>query len=90
MKGVNKCGWLIISSTELCGRRCMGEHCSIHNVQLRKGSCTKPCRQCGKGVTNYLTLCKGCGYTNENTKLWQRRHRALLYEFRRLALIEVI
>ena len=89
MKGKYTCEWLVISSTELCGKSCLGKYCKIHLARLRKSSGTKPCHQCGKGVNNYLTLCQGCGYHNESSKRWQRRQRDLFAEFTRLAGIEI-
>ena len=88
MKGKNTCRWLTLSSTELCGRSCLGDHCKIHLARLRKGSGTKPCIKCGKGVLNRFSLCQGCGYVNENVKAWWRKKAALEKEFRRLALID--
>jgi hypothetical protein len=87
--GLNHCAWLVLSSTELCGRQCVGEHCKVHLARLRKGSCTRPCRVCGVGVTNKISLCVRCGYKNEVTKLWHRDQRAAEKEFARLAAIDI-
>jgi len=46
-KGHNICAWLRLSSTEVCGKSCLGDFCKVHLVQLRKGSRTKLCRGCG-------------------------------------------
>ena len=65
---------------------------TVHLVNLawlRKGSCTKPCRVFGKGVTNQLSLCIRCGNRNRRTKLWHREQRALEREFSLLAAIEI-
>ena len=63
MKGKNTCGWLVLNSTELCGRRCIGDYCKIHLALQRKGSYTKPCSVCGKCVTNKILLCMSCWYS---------------------------
>ena len=39
-KGHNACKWLTLSSTELCGKRCLRSVCKIHLARLRKGSHT--------------------------------------------------
>ena len=57
MKGQNTCQWLVIGSTELCGKNCFGDHCKIHLARLRRGSGTQPCTECGKGVKNRFRLC---------------------------------
>lgn len=36
MKGYNKCRWLVIDSTERCGKSCMGSYCKVHLSALRK------------------------------------------------------
>jgi len=84
-KGHNTCIWLRLSSTELCGRSCLGDYCKVHLVQLRKGSHTKPCQGCGVGVVNKLRLCCPCGYRGE----WRRATKATQREFARLAAIEL-
>ena len=50
MKGQSTCQWLVIGSTELCGKSCLGDHCKIHLARLRRSSGTQPCMECGKGV----------------------------------------
>jgi len=84
-KGHNTCVWLRLSSTELCGKSCLGDFCKVHLVLLRKGSCTEPCRNCGVGVTNKQHLCCSCGYKDE----WRRATKATRREFARLATIEL-
>ena len=32
------CKWLTLSSTELCGKKCLTDFCKVHLVRLRKGS----------------------------------------------------
>ena len=78
-----------MSSVELCGRRCMGEYCKVHLARLRKGPGTKPCRVCGVGVKNKLSLCLRCGYKNEHMKLLHREQRAVEKESARLRYIEI-
>lgn len=65
---INTCQWLTLSSTKLCGLRCMGEYCHVHLSRLRKDVGTKSCIKCGKGVINYLPLWLGCGYSDEKGK----------------------
>ena len=89
MKGKNTCGWLVLSSTGLCGRRCIGDYCKIHLALQRKGSYTKPCSVCGKGVTNKMLLCVSCGYIKEMSKLIHRQQRAIAAEFKRLAQMNI-
>jgi len=79
------CHWLILSSTELCGKSCLGDFCKIHLNRLRKGSHTQPCRCCGVGVTNQHEFCFPCGYRSE----WRRATKATKREFMRLAAIEL-
>ena len=89
MKGKNQCLWLVLSSTELCGRSCLGAYCKIHLARLRKGGGTKPCLVCGRGVINKFLLCRAHGYENENVKAWQQKNAAFNRECRRLAAIDV-
>ena len=84
-KGHNTCVWLRLSSTELCGKSCLGDYCKVHLLQLRKGSRTEPCQGCGVGVVNKLRLCCPCGYRGE----WRRATKATQREFARLAAIEL-
>ena len=89
MKGQNTCQGLLIGSTELCGKSCLGDHCKIHLARLRRGSGTQPCTECGKGVKNRFRLCLDCGYHKPRMRAWQRGHRAFIVEFKRLAAIEI-
>ena len=89
MKGKNQCLWLVLSSTELCGRSCLGAYCKIHLARLRKGSSTKPCLVCGRGVINKFFLCRVHGYENEKVKAWQQKNAAFNRECQRLAAIDV-
>ena len=50
MKGQNTCQWLVIGSTELGSKSCLGDHCKSHLARLTRGSSTQPCMECGKGV----------------------------------------
>ena len=89
MKGQKTCQWLVIGSTELCGKSCLGDHCKIHLARLRRGSGTQPCTECDKGVKNRFRLCLDCGYHKARMRAWQRGHRAFIVEFKRLAAIEI-
>ena len=89
MEGQNTCKWLVIGSTELCGKSCLGDHCKIHLARLRRGSGTQPCTECSKGVKNRFRLCLDCGYHKARMRAWQRGHRAFIVEFKRLAAIEI-
>ena len=89
MKGKNQCQWLVLSSTELCGRSCLGTYCKIHLARLRKGSGTKPCLVCGKGIVNKFLLCQAHGYENKKVKAWQQKNAAFSRECQRLAAIDV-
>ena len=82
--GQNTCQWLVIGSTELCGKSCLGDHCKIHLARRRRGSGTQPCMECGKGVKNRFRLCLDCGYHKTRMRAWQRDHRAFMVEFKRL------
>ena len=88
--GKNTCQWLTSGSTEHCSKRCMSEYCGVHLDRLRKGGGTKPCIQCGKGVYNKFTLCKGCGYETIMARDWQQKPRSFKKEFKRLAVIELL
>ena len=88
--GRNTCQWLTSSSTEHCSKRCMSEYCGVHLDRLRKGGGTKACIQCGKGVYNKFTLCKGCGYETIMARDWQQKQRSFTKEFKRLAVIELL
>ena len=91
-KGKNTCQWLTSGSTDHCSTRCMGEYCGVHLNRLRKSPGTKPCKKCGKGVSNRYSLCsivdaagRDCGYANEKSKDWHRKDRTLKKEFKRSA-----
>ena len=90
--GKNTCQWLTSGSTDRCSKKCMGEYCGVHLNRLRKSDGTKPCKKCGKGVSNRYSLCsivdaagRDCGYANEKSKDWHRKDRTLKKEFKRLA-----
>ena len=89
MKGQNTCQWLVIGSTERCGRSCLRDHCKVHLARLRTGPGTQPCAICGKGVKNRFALCIDCGYRRSQMCEWQRKDRTLKAEFRRLAAIDI-
>ena len=61
MKGQNTYKWLIISSTELCQKRCLWDFCQVHRARLRKSTGTKPCTACGVGVKNKYLLSQTVG-----------------------------
>ena len=84
-KGFNTCNWLIVSSTEQCGKSCLSDFCKVHLVKLRRVWRSQPCRECGLGVTNKQQLCYPCGYRRE----WRRANKAIQREFGRLAAIEI-
>lgn len=46
------CQWLVVESTELCGKRCVYNIRGIHRAQLLKRPGTEPhsCRRCSKGT----------------------------------------
>ena len=71
MKGQNTCQWLVIGSTELCGKSCLGYYCKIHFARLRRGSGIQPCMECGKGVKSRFRLCLDCGYRTTRMRAWQ-------------------
>ena len=89
MKGQNECQWLVIGSTELCRKSCLGDYCKIHLARLRRGPGTQPCMVCGKGVKNRFKLCEGCGYHKAQIRAWYRDRKALMAEFQRLASIQI-
>ena len=89
MKGLNTCQWLVIGSTELCGKSCLVDHYKIHLARLRRGSGTQPYMECGKGVKNRFRPCLDCGYHKAGMHAWQRDHRAFMVEFKRLAVIAI-
>ena len=82
--GKNTCQWLTSGSTDRCSTRCMGEYCGVHLNRLRKSRGTKPCKKCGKGVSNRFSLCRDCGYAKEKSNDWHRKDRTLRKEFKRL------
>ena len=89
VKGQNKCQWLVIGSTELCGTDCAGDHYKIHLARLRQGLGTQSCMGCGRDVKNRFVLCLDCGYQKARMRAWQTSHRAFILEFKRLAAIEI-
>ena len=62
MRGKNRCEWLLVGRTVLCGTSCMEKFCSAHRKQLRKnpGTEPKPCYRCGKGTKTKTYLCGRC------------------------------
>jgi len=84
MRGANKCVWLKIGKTELCGKSCMGEYCSMHNYLIRRGGGTIPCTKCGKGVKTSLALCQGCGVDYARQKIWRNKQRVIVGELRQI------
>ena len=89
MKGQNECQWLVIGSTELCRKSCLGDYCKVHLARLRRGPGTQPCMVCGKGVKNRFKLCEGGGYYKAQIRAWHRNRKALMAEFERLASIQI-
>ena len=89
MKGQNNCQWLIIGSTELCNKSCIGNYCKIHLARLRQGPGTQPCKECGKGIKNRFRFCYSCGYNTVRMSDWHKRHGAFLSESKRLGRIDI-
>lgn len=89
MKGRHNCDWLVIGSTEHCGRSCVYTHCKIHLARLREGPGTKPCKVCGVGVKNEFELCKSHGYHRVLGREWQRAKRTFDKETKRLRAIDI-
>jgi len=81
--------WLLLGSTGLCGKSCLGEHYRVHLARLRKIPGTRPCQKCGRGVKIFHQLCQLCGYDNANKQEWKRKARAFNKEFARLAAINI-
>ena len=85
-KGWNTCQWLALSSTQLCGKSCLGVFCKIHLARLRKGQCA--CQRCGVGVKTALAMCKRCGSAAYYQRIVYAKKCALRDEFHRLAAID--
>lgn len=83
------CQWLTHGSTDLCGKSCRGEYCKIHLARLRKGPGTKPCKECGIGVSNKYQLCKRCGYRLKSNRERLRAVRSFYKEIARLSVIDI-
>ena len=72
----NNCQWLVIGTTEKCGKNCVGEYCHIHNARFKKFPNTnKPCIHCGRGTKNDWNVCHDCGWHNIYSKNWMKRYR---------------
>ena len=77
MRTKNHCQWLVIGTTETCGKNCVGDYCHIHNARFKKFPNTnKPCIHCGRGTKNELGICHLCGFHKIYNKLAMRRFRA--------------
>ena len=73
---VNKCSWLIESSTRRCERRCCGRFCGPHNASAKQGNPDgpQPCIGCGRGVKGKHPICNGCGAPQYRSAVeYQRR-----------------
>ena len=88
-RGTNTCAWLMLGTTNLCGRSCLGTHCKIHLLRLRKGPPLQPCGKCGKGVRSSFGLCRGCGAGYIILKRVRKKKKAFADELRRLAAIDI-
>ena len=84
---MNKCKWLLLGSTDVCGRACRKEFCSVHNARLKKSRGTVACQKCGKGVKTTLNLCKTCGAAYIKVVRWRKKQALFRKEFHRLAAI---
>jgi len=86
----NRCQFLKLGSTELCGRNCQGELCANHNLCMRRGG-THPCTGCGIGVKSKVRLCMSCGHDRVAHRVAYANNIPTLplYEFLRLAAIDV-
>ncbi len=89
MKGTNNCCWLLLGTTDLCRKSCMGKYCKVHNARLAKGGGTFPCTSCGLAVKTSLALCRSCGVGYAQLKKWRNRQYILRAEFQHLATIEI-
>ena len=85
MKGKDTCKWLLLGTTQYCGRSCMEQYCKIHLARLRKGPGTRECTGCGKGVKTNLSLCKSCGAGAK----YASRAYAFKQEFKRIGAITI-
>ena len=61
-----RCQWLNVGRDTYCTRKAVDKYCSKHTIIDKK---PKPCRNCGKGSKNYLSLCRPCGYDRINQKM---------------------
>ena len=84
MKDANKCAWLLMGKTELCGKSCVRVYCGTHHALASKGGGTVACTGCGIGVKTSLALCNGCGATVLRVKKWRERQRFIREEYNRL------
>jgi hypothetical protein len=75
----NRCKWVRLESTDICGKPCSGEYCHSHNRSAGRG---RVCKECGVGIKNDYGKCRKCGYLRE----WLAQ-RAFRSEFKRLAAI---
>lgn len=89
MKRTNNCAWLLLGTVEVCGKRCLGEYCHVHNARLAKGGGTFPCTECAVAVKTSLALCRSCGVGRLHTRAWREKQHILRAEFQRLAAIEI-
>ena len=62
-KSIIPCEWLLVGSTEKCGRPSSlgGNVWAMHRGRIRTGkSISVPCRKCNKGTKNQSRLCTRC------------------------------
>lgn len=85
----NKCAWLLLGTTELCGKKCKFEHCKTHRARLKLGPGTQACISCGKGTKNKYSTCYQCGYCAILKREYRHKARTLEKEFKRLSTIEI-
>ena len=61
MEGCKRCAWLTVGKKKLCEKKCRGNYCKAHLVEIKKNrTIPVPCRKCGKGTQRAIQKCSDC------------------------------
>ena len=79
MEADKECRWLLVGSTQRCGRLGVYDYCRVHRMRLRKIAdhhSPVPCRSCGVGTQSETGLCKPCGAAQVKKQLVRAEAKA--------------
>ena len=58
---MNHCKYLTVGQKNVCGNKCRGDYCAVHNARLKTYvNPPSPCIVCGAGTFRSVQICSDC------------------------------